>query len=598
MARQYNTGAATSDIGANQLQDFYYQRKAITELKKEIYFTPMASVIGMPKHFGKTIKRYHYLPMLDDANINDQGIDANGAILSFESTITMFPPNGDGTLYGADAYTVMPKEYFVGNHATVEATAITAAKAALISWIKTYYPAVYAAMAHSTTAGDYTLQTTTGNEVAEIKNIAIGDMSEDDVFVLTWTPDDGDAVTLTSAALGATENIAAVATLFTGHADYADLPGLITTSSTDTLVLTWATDGIVNGTLVLTKTVGTGDNITTVATTGATTLYAMGNRFTLNDSVTGSGNLYGSSKDIGYISGKIPTLSETGGRVNRVGFKRIELEGSIEKFGFFEEYTQESIDFDTDSELMMHVNREMLRGATELTEDMLQIDILNAAGVNKFAGDAVSKATITGTTGSVCEVTYADLSALSIELDNNRCPKDTKVMSGTRMVDSLTIPAARAMFIGSEMIPTIERMTDHFSNQAFIPVQKYAAGTKILQGEIGTVGAFRIIVVPEMMHWAGAGAGEGTANAGYLTSGGSYNVYPLLVVGSESFTTIGYQTSGSTTKFKVYHKRPGKEMVTTDDPFGETGLMSIKWYYGFMALRTERLAVIYSVGRV
>ena len=65
-----------------------------------------------------------------------------------------------------------------------------------------------------------------------------------------------------------------------------------------------------------------------------------------------NGNLYGSSKDVGTITAKIPALTEAGGRVNRVGMKRLELEGTIEKFGFFDEYSQESMDFDTDSELI------------------------------------------------------------------------------------------------------------------------------------------------------------------------------------------------------------------------------------------------------
>jgi len=145
-------------------------------------------------------------------------------------------------------------------------------------------------------------------------------------------------------------------------------------------------------------------------------------------------------------------------------------------------------------------------------------------------------------------------------------------------------------------------MTDHFSNQAFIPLAHYAAGTSALNGEIGTVGMFRIVVVPEMMHWAGLGAVEGVVegatNAGYQATNNRYNVYPMLVVGSESFTTIGFQTNGKSTKFKIFHKKPGMAMVSTADPFGETGLMSIKWYYGSMMLRTERLALIYTVGRV
>jgi hypothetical protein len=31
-----------------------------------------------------------------------------------------------------------------------------------------------------------------------------------------------------------------------------------------------------------------------------------------------------------------------------------------------------------------------------------------------------------------------------------------------------------------------------------------------------------------------------------------------------------------------------------DDPYGEVGFYSIKWYYGFMALRPERLGVIWT----
>ena len=79
--RQYNdpAGGTESDIGV-QFNTFYYQKKALIEAKKEQYFGQLADVTSMPKHFGKTIKKYHYLPLLDDANINDQGIDAAGLV--------------------------------------------------------------------------------------------------------------------------------------------------------------------------------------------------------------------------------------------------------------------------------------------------------------------------------------------------------------------------------------------------------------------------------------------------------------------------------------------------------------------------------------
>ena len=387
--QQYNdpAGGIQADIG-NQMNTQFYQKQALVELKKSQFFSQLADVTAMPKNFGKKIKRYHYLPLLDDANINDQGIDASGATIA-------------------------------------------------------------------------------------------------------------------------------------------------------------------------------------------------------------NGNLYGSSKDIGTISGKMPVLSETGGRVNRVGFKRKEIEGSLEKFGFFEEYTQESLDFDSDAELQSHIHREMLNGAGEMTEDALQIDLLSSAGVVKFAGNATSNATM----GADDLVTYGDIMRLSIDLDNNRTPKHTNVITGTRMVDTKTLPAARIMYVGSELLPTIKAMKDLHNNPAFISVEKYQAGGNTVTGEAGAIDQFRVVVVPEMMKWAGAGADASADVISYQTAG-KFDVFPMLVVGDQSFTTIGFQTDGKSVKFVITHKKPGTETADRNDPYGETGFMSIKWYYGFMVLRPERIGLIKTVARL
>lgn len=383
MSMQYKDpkGGTPSSVGSQQLTH-YYQKQALIEARKEQYFSQLADVTSMPKNMGKSIKRYHYIPLLDDANINDQGIDASGATIA-------------------------------------------------------------------------------------------------------------------------------------------------------------------------------------------------------------NGNLYGSSKDIGTIPGKLPVLSETGGRVNRVGFKRKEIEGSFEKFGFFDEYTQESLDFDSDAELMQHINREMINGANEITEDALQIDLINAAGVIRYAGNATSNATV----GADDLVTYGDIMRLSIDLDNNRCPKKTTVITGTRMIDTRVVPACRVMYCGSELLPTLKAMKDLHNEPAFIPVEKYAAAGTVLNGEAGSIDAFRVIVVPEMLKWAGAGA-DASASSTHYETGNKFDVFPMLVVGDQSFTTIGFQTDGKTVKFKIFHKKPGEATADRNDPYGETGFMSIKWYYGFMCLRPERIALI------
>ena len=316
------------------------------------------------------------------------------------------------------------------------------------------------------------------------------------------------------------------------------------------------------------------------------------------------GNLYGSSKDVGTITSKLPSLGETGGRVNRVGYTRITLEAELQKQGFFHEFTQDSLDFDTMDDLYEHISRELINGANEITEDMLQIDLLNGAGVIRFGGVATQDSEVTGEGGDISEIDYDDLQRMSIDLDNNRTPKKTKIITGSRMTDTNVVNSGRILYCGSEMIPTFTRMTDHHNNAAFVGVEHYAysgdykTGVNMIHGEIGKVGDFRIVVVPEMMSWVSGGGAETVANAGYRATAAKYDIFPLLCVGDSSFTTVGFQTSGEMVKFKITTKMPGDAVAHQHDPFGEVGFSSIKWWYACMILRAERIALAKSVARV
>ena len=460
--REYgaNIDGADASIGSNtQINPAYFYKKALIEIVKDRYFGQLADVRAMPKNMGKTIKQHHYLPLLDDRNINDQGIDAAGVVLDVTTnTWFVFDKANPGTL--------VPDATITANSAGFATKALAEAAAGFV-------PATMAAS-------------------------------------------------------------------------------------------------------------------------------------------LGFGHMYGSSKDVGTITSRMPALTEHGGRVNRVGFTRKTIQATLEKYGFFDEYTQESMDFDTDADLMMHISRETLRGANEIVEDLLQRDLLAAAGVIVFTGDATSRVEISGnTTGGTDQLVYEDLMKLGITLDNNRCPKSTTIISGSRNIDTKVIGAARYIYCGSEMIPTLERMVDLHGNKAFVPVEQYAhAGSvrpsesptyNVAQGEIGAIAHFRFIVVPEMMHWAGEGAVQ-VDNAGYATTVidgvESFNVYPLLVIGSGSFTTVGFQTNGKTVKFKITHKKPGRETADRHDPYGETGFYSIKWYYAFMSLRPEWIARIETIAEL
>lgn len=391
--------------GSSQMNTFFWLKKAIIESRKEQYFMPLSSTLNLPKNYGKTIKVYQWIPLLDDRNVNDQGIDANGVTIS-------------------------------------------------------------------------------------------------------------------------------------------------------------------------------------------------------------NGNLYGSSRDVGTITAKLPTLTENGGRVNRVGFKRIQREGSIHQFGFFYEFTKESMDFDSEDNVKDHLSRELMNGAVQLTEAVLQRDLLAAAGTVLYAGAATSDATVTGevtpASGGDPEipasvVSYKNFTRLDQILTDARVPMQTKIITGSRNIDTRVVQGGRIMYTSSALLPLLKELTDPFGNKAFIEVQHYADASNLLNGEQGAIGGFRIIQVPEMLHWAGAGAVVGT-NPGYRSStvGGEerYDIYPMLVVGDDAFQTIGFQTDGKTVKFSVITKMPGSETADRNDPYGLTGFSSIRWYYGILIKRPERLALIKTVAPI
>lgn len=383
--------------GSDQMRNFFWIKKALIEARKEQYFTKLAKAIDLPKHMGKTVKVYEYVPLLDDRNINDQGLDAKGAVIA-------------------------------------------------------------------------------------------------------------------------------------------------------------------------------------------------------------DGNIYGSSKDIGTIVGKLPVLTENGGKVNRVGFTRYALESSIVKMGFHYDFTNESLVFDSDSQLKEHLSRETVNGATQMYESLLQMDLLAGAGVVVYPGAVTSDAEMTGEGAEASVVTYEGLMRMDQVLTDNRTPRHTKIIAGSTKIDTRTISSARILYVGSEVKMLLRGMKDMFGNKAFIEAHHYADAANLLDGEIGSIDSYRIIEVPEMLSWEGEGA-EVTDNPGFRASTKDsverYDIFPMLVVGDDSFSTIGFQTGGESVKFDIITKMPGRETASREsDPFGETGFSSIKWYYGTLIKRPERIALYKTVAPI
>ena len=464
-------GSPQSSVGP-QFNTHYWDRKSLMDAAEEMYFSPLADAKTMPKNYGKELKVFYYVPLLDDLNVNDQGLDANGVARVTGTFSVTFP----------DVIEVLD--------------ANAAAAVAAIN---------------------DNVNSATGT--AEVVASAGGD-----------------------GPSGATHTLILLTDQVVYYADEVDADAAIASVAA----------GVKQ---------------------------------------ENTGAMYGGSRDVGTILGKMPTLTENGGRVNRVGFTRLERKGELQEHGFFMEWTEDSLMFDTDSDLYGHLSREMLAGANEIYEDLLQADLLNNADVKIYPGVATSISTISGESGSVTALDVGDLKRLSVILDDNRTPKKTTIIKGSRMTDTRVISASRIAYIGSELQIMLSDWTD------FVPVEQYADAATIMNGEIGSIPTahLRIVVVPQMMRWQGVGAAEST-NGGYQASGGRYDVAPLLVIGNEAFATIGLQgmTGKGKAKFRIIVKKPGEKTADRTDPYGKIGFSSIKFFYGFIKLRGERMAVAYS----
>ena len=417
----YNEGTAASPstvdgAGQAQLSPFYYDRQAIIEANKKSFIGQLSGTRNQPKHMGKTIKKHLYIPLLDDRNINDQGIDAAGLVL-------------DST---------------------------------------------------------------------------------------KWT-----AIDASGAILGT---------------DYADQAAAETAAGTD-------------GTVKQT-----------------------------------SGNLYGSSKDVGTIGALTPVISETGGRVNRIGFSREVIESTLENYGFFYEFTQDDLNFDSDVKLKSHLYRESGKAGGEMTEKSLMADLINGAGIEIFAG---TSNTALGDVAAGDQVGLAEIRQMTKVLNANDCPTDTGMITGSRNIDTKVVANARYAYTTDDVVTILEdTMNATTSKHAWAYVEEYADGAKfaksnIARGEVGKIGKVRFIEHPEMLIQENKGTG-------------AIDVHPILFVGSGSFTQIGFQANGSKTKFEIITKMPGKEIADRNNPYGKVGFSSMNYWYGVLLERTDWIGCVWT----
>ena len=319
---------------------------------------------------------------------------------------------------------------------------------------------------------------------------------------------------------------------------------------------------------------------------------------------SGAGSLYHGEADYNTVGANFPSLDEEGGNVNGVNSISRFITANVYKFGMMTGFTKDSLDKDMRGTLLITKTKALAEAQADVRESQVQYDLITAGMNNVLIATGDPLITTQGTMNSQSVVTYDDLEALELQLKKDRVPMDTRMITGTTKIDTVTVQKAWYMYVGMEVVKLLRNMTNG-GIRVWEPVESYAAGSKeaVAEGEIGRIGAFRFIEVYNMQSFKGANGGAavdlvntaagqaGEFNDETYHDGSNYQVFPMLLVGSDSFATIGYE--GATTSVIKAMPKP----IPGIDPYGEKGSISIKWWFGTMIYRPERIHVLLTVGR-
>ncbi|MCH9665512.1 MAG: N4-gp56 family major capsid protein [Gammaproteobacteria bacterium] len=608
-------GKVPATIGP-QIHPTYHIRKALKQVRRTDFFQQMADTMTMPKNSGKEVEMFEYYPILDDRNINDQGIDATGAVYE------------GGNLYGTSrdigkitAY--MPHLSETGGRVNrVGMTRITRK-----SGIRKCGLFIEYSRDTDDFDTDPNLMTIRTTELMQMANDIVEDLLQKDLLA---------AAGITLYAIDpTTDNTTRANDLNNGDIDKAianlgiSLEGTATTSRTALLAKVNAadrTEGSIRKAIYANTTLSADneDDVKLANRLGNYLVYESFSKVPVGRS----------AKTPAIVDGEFVANANAGTRSDNSYPVDNPFNISVDRRkGDTRELTLLGEELPLVYPADAYVIHDYRGGAAVTTgtgntgDPLTSVPSTDATTAAAYArgrgvdGDGNNFRDVTNKLAGALdrrrvnsEVTFQDLTNLTSILNQNRVPSSTTMITGSTMEDTRTLEDCRVMYIGPQVAKLIRRMKDPNGNPAFISKDHYgaAASAGLMNGEIGAIDQFRFIVANEMVYWEGAGADvpttvsfrsdidrdEADVNRPgyyYAQEDGRFDVFPMLFVGSGSFTNIGFKSSMGQGKFNFNHKKPGPTAITKGDPYGSTGLMSVQWWMGSLVKRPEHIALINTI---
>lgn len=212
-----------------------------------------------------------------------------------------------------------------------------------------------------------------------------------------------------------------------------------------------------------------------------------------------------------------------------------------------------------------------------LVNEMIVFGKLKSCTTQYYGGSGTSRATVAG------PMTLALQSAVVRGLMANHAMPVTSVLAASPKYDTSAVAPGYFAYAHTDLERTIRDLPN------FVPAEKYASGTPEM-GEIGKCERFRYILSPDLPSFQDAGAAIASwtgAGAGYSTTGTSLDVYPVIVMGADSFSQIAVRGLNS---LDPTFLPPGEK--SKSDPLGQRGYAGTSWWKATMIENHQWMAVV------
>lgn len=242
---------------------------------------------------------------------------------------------------------------------------------------------------------------------------------------------------------------------------------------------------------------------------------------------------------------------------------------TLSQYGDFVEITDKVMDMAEDPVLK---DATALCGeqAAETIENILWGVLRGGTSVYMTNGDTVRTNIDTALTGSAGQTILRNVVR---SLKSQRAKMVTKMLSGSPNYNTQPLAAAFLAFGHTDMETDLRGLTN------FVPVEQYGQQTQALPYEVGKCESVRFILSPALVPFYDAGELSATATTMKNSGGTRIDVYPLVVVGMDSFATVALRGANAMTPMVL---NPG--VPRGGDPLGQRGTVGWKTYFAGLRL--------------